>query len=85
MSFKLNPFTTEFDYYQIGFLGVSSSAPSSAQNGNTYINSTDNGYYVYWGSWQLIGTLTPPTGSFLLLEDGTEILLEDSTELVLES
>lgn len=79
MPYKINFSTGKFDYYEKIFQGVLASAPSSPQEGWTYINSGDNGYYIYYaGSWQLLHTLTPAAASYRLLEDGSSFrLLED--------
>jgi len=67
------------------FLGIFASAPSNPEEGNTYINSTDNGYYIFYGgTWQLLHTLTPSTPFFLLLEDGFYLLQEDTGKLILQ-
>ena len=68
------------------FQGVLPSAPSGPSEGWTYINSGDNGYYIYFcGAWQLIVQLTCQD-AFLLLEDGSFVLYEDGTSrLVLEN
>lgn len=86
MQNTLNVFTKKLDYYQAGFLGIYALAPANPVDGNMYINSGDNGLYIYYGSsWQLLHTLTPPTLSFLLLEDNSYLLLEDGvSKLVLE-
>jgi hypothetical protein len=80
MPFKLNVFTGTLDYYEAKtFRGVSASAPTSPEEGWTYVNSGDNGYYIYYGgTWQLLHTLTPATLYELLLETGgtDSILLE---------
>ena len=61
-----------------------SSDPASAKEGSFIINTTDDGYKVYYGgTWQTLHTLTPATASFLLLEDGFSILLEDGFKLQL--
>jgi len=68
------------------FQGVLASAPSNPEEGWTYINSGDNGYYIYYGgTWQLLHTLTPATASYFLLEDGFYFLYEDTGKLILES
>lgn len=69
------------------FKGLLASAPAGALEGWRYINSGDNGYYIYYGgTWQLLHTLTPAVLSFLLLEIGDYILLEDGTsKLALEA
>lgn len=85
MSWKFNPFSGSLDYYENNFRGVLSSAPSG-NDGNTYINSSDNGYYIYYGgAWQLIATLTPAASSKMLLETGDRILLETGDFALLES
>jgi len=82
--YKVNPFTGNFDFYQTGtFQGVSSSSPSSPQDGWTYINSSTNGYYLYYsGTWFLLHTLSTGT-SFFLLEDGFKLLLETGADSLL--
>ena len=48
------------------FKGVLATAPSNPSAGWTYINSGDNGYYVYNGtSWILLMTLTA-AGAYVL-------------------
>ena len=66
------------------FQGVLVSAPSSPEEGWTYINSTDDGYYIYYcGTWQLLHTLVC-AHDFLLLETGDYILKEDGDKIELE-
>lgn len=84
MAYALNPFTANLDYYQPGFVGTFAVAPVSAQNGNTYLNSTSNTYWVWFaGGWQLLATFSI-SNSFLLLESADYILLESGDKLVLE-
>jgi hypothetical protein len=87
MPYKFNPLTGNLDYYKdSNFRGVSATAPSSPQEGWTYIDSDDNGYYIYYGeSWQLLHTLTPAALNFLLLESGDILLKEDGDKLALQS
>ena len=68
------------------FHGLLASAPSGPAEGWTYINSGDDGYYIYYGgTWQLLHTLTPATpGGFILLEDGFFLLQEDDTSKVIQ-
>lgn len=78
MPYKLNFFTGNFDYYENNFKGVLASAPTSPLDGWTYINSLDDGYYIYYsGSWQLLHTLTPGAASYLLQEDGLSFILQE--------
>lgn len=85
MSWVFNPFTGRLDYDSGNFKGVSGSAPSSPDQGWTYINSGNNGYYIYYGlTWQLLHTLIATT-SFMLLESGDILLLESGDKLVLEA
>lgn len=82
MAWFFNPFSSNFDYYQVGFLGVKSTAPATAKEGNTYVNSVDNGYYIYYGgTWQSLHTLTPAELYELLQETGgtDSILLESDS------
>jgi hypothetical protein len=69
------------------FLGIFAVAPASPGEGDTYINSGDNNYYIYYGgTWQVLHTLTPATLSIFLLETGTDALLkEDSDKLALQA
>lgn len=60
MPYTLNPFTAKLDYYENSFKGVLASAPADPSFGDTYIDSVDNGYYIFWGTWQVLATLTPP-------------------------
>lgn len=84
MTFKYNPLIGDsFCYFENAFQGVSASAPSSPQEGWTYINSGDNGYYIYYGGgWQLLHTLTPASLSFLLQEIGDFLLQEDGSSKI---
>jgi hypothetical protein len=67
------------------FRGVLASAPSGPQEGWTYINSGDNGYYIYYGgSWQSLHTLTPEAVEYLLMEDGGSLLQENGDKLALD-
>lgn len=86
MSWKFNPFTAQLDYYeQSTFRGVLSSAPSGPSEGWTYINSTDDGYYIYYGgSWQLLHTLTPPAADYILFENSDRMLMENGDLAQLE-
>ena len=81
MAYRLNFFTGRLDYYEDNyFRGVLSVEPTTPIDGWTYINSSDNGYYIYYGgSWQLLHTLTAAAASFLLQEDNFFILQEDSS------
>ena len=66
------------------YQGTLSSAPSSGEDGDTYINNVTNGYYVYYaGAWQLIATLTPPVPFFLLTETGDHLLQETGDKIQL--
>lgn len=84
MTLKYNPRVEDnFCYFEKGFQGVSSSSPSSPQEGWTYINSGDNGYYIYYsGSWQLLHTLTAGALSLLLQEIGDYLLQEDGSSKI---
>jgi hypothetical protein len=84
MTYTYNPFTDNLDYYENYFRGVLASAPSNPQNGWTYINSGDSGYYIYYAGWNLIVSLAPPTASYFLLETGDVLLLETGDKLELE-
>lgn len=86
MSAVVNPFTGKIDFTGSAyFRGVSASEPTSPVEGWTYINSGDDGYYIYYGgTWQLLHTLTGASDSFLLLEDGFIVLLETGDKLVLQ-
>jgi len=58
----INPSTGNLDAVNSNnFMGVLSSAPASPNNGDTYIDSGDGKFYIYWGTWQVVATLTPPT------------------------
>lgn len=84
MTFKYNPLIGDgFCYFEKTFQGVSASAPSGPVEGWTYINSGDNGYYIYYGgTWQLLHTLTAAGLSFLLQENGDFILQEDGSSKI---
>lgn len=79
MSFKYNVLIDSgFCYFENFFLGVRSSVPTSSINGMTYINSSNNGFYIYYaGTWQLLHTLTPASASYLLQEDGSSFILQE--------
>lgn len=54
------------------------SEPSSPVEGQLFINTTDNGYKVYYGgTWQTLHTLTAGTSSYWLQEDGTSFFLQE--------
>jgi hypothetical protein len=76
MPYKLNIFTGSLDYYDSNFKGVLSSEPSNPAQGWTYINSGDNGYYIFYGStWQLLHTLTPATQENVIF-DGENVIFD---------
>lgn len=88
MVFKFNPLIGDgFCYYERVFQGVMASAPSNPVDGWTYINSGNNGYYIYYGgSWQLLHTLIVSGLSYIIQELGDYILQEDgSSKIVQES
>ena len=82
MAYAFNPFTKKLDFY--GAVPTGSSDPASASEGDLFINTTDNGYKVYYsGSWQTLHTLTAAALSYFLQEDGSSrFLLEDGTSLL---
>lgn len=66
-----------YDYDGNTFRGVLASAPSTPEEGWTYINSSDYKYYIYYGgAWQELHTLTPATVYALELEGAVTDLLE---------
>lgn len=79
MAYKFNPFSKRLDFY--GAIPTGASDPSSASNGDLFINTTDAGYKVYYdGTWQTLHTLTVAALSYFLQEDGTsKFVLEDGT------
>lgn len=83
MAFKLNPFTGKLDYYEASmFRGVLSSEPANPVQGWWYVNSSDNGYYIYYGvTWQLLATLIPAANVNLTNEDLTDLTNEDGTTI----
>jgi hypothetical protein len=82
MAFSFNIFTQKLDYYDSSFKGILSIDPASPDQGWTYINSTNHGYYIYYGgAWQLLHTLTPAENVDLTNEDGTTLTNEDGTTL----
>ena len=82
MPYKLNVMTGALDYYDTNFKGVLSTEPANPAQGWTYINSTDHGYYIFYGvAWQLLHTLTPAANVDLTNEDGTPLTNEDGTTL----
>jgi hypothetical protein len=86
MSFKFNAITGKLDLVNnTEYKGVLASAPTSPQDGWTYINSGDSGYYIYYaGNWNLLATLTPSTLYYLLLETGFDLLLETGDKLAIQ-
>lgn len=82
MAYKLNPFTKKLDLY--GAIPTGSGDPASASEGDLFINTTDNGYKVYYsGTWQTLHTLTAAALSYFLQEDGSSrFLLEDGTSIL---
>lgn len=89
MGLKFNPFTGTLDYVNSDrFQGVLASAPSGAQEGWTYINSVDYGFYLYAGGiWWRWTTLTPTSSSDynILLEDGGSLLYENNDYAITEN
>lgn len=84
--FLFNPLTGKLDLIGLTFHGVSASAPSAPSEGDTYINSSTHGYYIYYGgTWQLLHTLTGASYNYLLLEDGFILLKEDGDKIALEA
>lgn len=58
------------------FRGVKSSEPSNPKQGWTYVNSTDHGYYIYYGNtWQLLHTLTPASQENVIF-DGENVIFD---------
>lgn len=52
--------------------------PATAEEGQLFINTTDDGYKVYYGgAWQTLHTLTPATASYWLQEDGSSFWLQE--------
>lgn len=52
--------------------------PTTPEEGQLFINTTDNGYKVYYGgSWQTLHTLTTASPSYLLQEDGSSFVLQE--------
>ena len=92
MAWAFNPFTGALDYYATSvtyFKGVLATAPVGPADGWSYIDSTNNNLYMYYGSdWWCLGTLTVSGGSVgdaLLCEDGEQLLCEDGQALLLEA
>lgn len=80
---KFDPILGE--YRQADYPKILATAPSGPKEGYTYINSVDNGYYIYYGgAWQLLHTLTPAALEYLLLESGNFFLLETGDKLAVE-
>lgn len=72
--------------YRDTFRGVLGSAPSGPETGWTYVNSSDHGYYIYYGgTWQKLHTLIAAALEYLLLETGDFLLLETGDKLGLET
>jgi hypothetical protein len=68
------------------FKGVLSEAPDNPEEGWTYINSLNDGYFLYYdGAWQLLHYLTPSVKSYVLQEDNFHILTEDGYRIVLDA
>jgi hypothetical protein len=68
MGYKFNPTTGLLDIVGSGgtdsFKGILPVAPAIAIEGDSYVNSSDDGYYLYYSSqWQLLHVLysAPPT------------------------
>lgn len=65
------------------FRGILGTAPSNPIEGWSYIDLSDNKYYIFYGgAWQVLITLTPPTDSFFLLENGFSLLEENGDFLI---
>lgn len=59
-------------------------APSSPVEGQEYINSSDNGWYVYYGgTWNLVFTFGAPVSSYILFENSDRMLMENGDLAVL--
>jgi hypothetical protein len=73
------PIKVVFETGSSNFKGVLASAPLFPQEDWFYINSIDNGYYVYYGgTWQLLHTLTPAAHDYWVLEDGTFVVFDEA-------
>ena len=71
---------------KLTFKGVLGAAPIGPSEGWSYVNSADNGYYMYYAStWQLLHTLIPSELFSLLLETGDALLKEDGDKLALQA
>lgn len=64
---NFNPWTNKYDWTIVEyFKGVLAASPASPQAGWTYINSINDGYYIYSGSnWILLMVLTA-VGAYVL-------------------
>lgn len=84
--YVFNAITGELDLIELSpFRGVLAAAPTGPEEGWTYINSGDNGYYIYYGgTWQLLHTLTAGAASYILLENGDRLLFENGDLGLLE-
>lgn len=82
---KYDPILGEYRQNDTTFRGVLASEPSNPKEGQRYINSGNNTYYIYYGEkWQVLHVLQSAVLEFLLLEDGDFLLLEDGDKLALK-
>ena len=89
IKYKRNPVTGQVDLVDVApadtFKGLLGAEPTTATEGDTYVNVVDHNYYIYYGgTWQALHTLTPAALEFLELESGDILLLESGDKLALE-
>lgn len=78
MRTAFNPFTGNIDFLGGNFLGVYSTAPSNPNVGDTYINSSNDTYYIYYaGLWQVIAVLSSSGGN--VIEDTSGNVITDTS------
>ena len=65
------------------FLGEFTSEPSFGQDADTYINTSNNKFYMFYGStWQELHTLTPAAVHYLTDPDGNILTDPDGNLLI---
>lgn len=59
MAYTLNPFTSNFDYYEKYRVTVDATAPSDPETGELWFDTDDSTLYIYVSGWIAIGSGTP--------------------------
>lgn len=83
MGYRINPFTSKFDYSK-NTPRLVNADPASGKDGDLILNEM-TGEMKEWfgGSWQLLHTLTD-SRSYMLKEDGDFMLTESGYKIILD-